>query len=282
MLLSRPTLVPPPLSASTHTAPGQARLEFCRSGAKTVLARSFSTSPLRVLAPRNHGHGSWIFLSNLGGGLVDGDNIAVQVDARRDTSVLLGTQASTKVYRSPHGCSQGFSVRVAAGAAVAMVPDPIVCFEGARYTQSVHVTLEGDASVVLFDAYTCGRAARGERWKFERFESSVHVEQDHRALLVDKTVLDGAHGDISVRMGPFSTMATLIAVGPRFAPVRLAMLARQEPPDGSALVAPSPVGSDAAILRVAAKGFECASHHLRSSFAALTDILGDDPFARKW
>jgi hypothetical protein len=33
---------------------------------------------------------------------------------------------------------------------------------------------------------------------------------------------------------------------------------------------------------VGAESFECASRKLRSSFAALAEVLGDDPFARKW
>jgi len=83
-----------------------------------VLASAFATSPLRFLAPRNHGNASWVFLSNLGGGLVDGDRVHLDVEAQQDSTALLGTQASTKVYRSPNGCSQHTSLRVAAGAAL--------------------------------------------------------------------------------------------------------------------------------------------------------------------
>ncbi len=248
-----------------------------------MLASAFATSPLRFFAPRNHGNGSWVFLSNLGGGLVDGDHIDLDVEAQPESTVLLGTQASTKVYRSPNGCSQHTSLRVAAGAAVVFVPDPVVCFEGAHYAQSIHVTLEANASVVLFDAYTCGRAARGERWQFSKLSSRVDVDREGRSLLVDATTLDAAHGEISRRMGRFLAMATLVAIGPRFADLRRAMLVVNEgPTDERVVCAPSPVGSDTAILRVAAEGFECASRKLRSSFAALARVLGDDPFARKW
>ena len=263
--------------------PGHGRFTFCRSGAKTVLASAYATSPLRFLAPRNHGGGCWVFLSNFGGGLVDGDRLELDVEAKADSTVLLATQASTKVYRSPRGCSQHSSLRVAAGAALAFVPDPVVCFEGARYSQGVHVVLEAGASLVLFDAYTCGRAARGEYWRFSRLALRTTIDREGRPLLVDATTLDANQGDISRRMGRFLAVATLIAVGPRFANVRQAMLeANDGPTDERTLCAPSPVGGDAAILRIAAESFECASRKLRSSFAALAQVLGDDPFARKW
>jgi urease accessory protein len=283
MLLSRRPLVPTALSVPRQAPPGTGRFTFCRAGAKTVLASAFATSPLRFLAPRNHGDASWVFLANLGGGLVDGDHVDLNVEVQLDSTALLGTQASTKVYRSPNGCSQQTSLRVATGAAVVLVPDPVVCFEGAVYSQSVHVALDAEASVVLFDAYTCGRAGRGEHWRFSKLTSRVHVDRGGRSFLVDATTLDAAHGDISRRMGRFQAMATLVAIGPRFADLRQSMLAANDGPrDERVVSAASPVGGDAVILRVAAEGFECASRKLRSSFATLARVLGDDPFARKW
>jgi hypothetical protein len=80
-------------------------------------------------------------------------------------------------------------------------------------------------------------------------------------------------------------MVSLLAIGPRLEPLRQAMLSSStcEPTrGGSVLVAASPLAEDACILRVAAERFESASRALRSSFAALATVLGDDPFARKW
>jgi urease accessory protein len=250
-----------------------------------VVGAALAFSPLRLLTPRNHGDASWVYTTTFGGGLVDGDRIDLRVDLEAGTAALLATQASTKVYRSPSGCAQHLDVRVGEGARLAIVPDPVVCFAGARYRQRVDVALEDGASLVLFDAYSCGRAARGERWDFELFESrSTIVRSGGARTLADATQLDRAHGSIAARMGRFGVMATLLAVGPRFAAVREAMLgtrARGAEP-GGAVAAASPLGDDAVVLRIAADRFESASRVLRSSFAALARTLGDDPFARKW
>jgi urease accessory protein len=266
------------------TRSGQGALAFRRAGDKTVLAEVLASSPLRFLTPRNHGTAAWVFLANFGGGFVDGDHVDIAVHAEPGSSAFLATQASTKVYRSARGCSQRLTVRVAEDAAVAVVPDPVVCFAGARYRQSVDVSLAATGSVLVVDGYTSGRAARGERWAFERFESRTAVTRAGRSVLVDATRLDPAHGAIGERMGRFDVMLTLSVVGARFAAVREAMLAPLPGPssDDAAIVAASPVGPDAAIVRVAATGFEAASRALRRSFAALAGFLGDDPFARKW
>ena len=257
---------------------------FERAGPRTVLGRVYAASPLRFLTPRNHGPGAWAFLSNLGGGLVDGDHVELDVRAEEGSKAFIGTQASTKVYRSPRGCSQRLVARAEEGAALAIVPDPVVCFAGARYRQEIAVALAPAASLVLVDGYTSGRAARGERWEFAAFESRTTITRAGAALVVDATRLDPAAGPIAERMGRFDVILSAIAVGPRFAAVREAMLAPlgHPSPGEATIVAASPIGADAAVLRVASDGFESASRAMRRSFDAIARVLGDDPFARKW
>lgn len=213
---------------------------------------------------------------------MDGDRIDLRIEAEADTAAFIGTQSSTKVYRSPSGCSQRLEVHAADGAAIAIVPDPVVCFAGARYRQEIDISLAPTASLVLFDGYTSGRAARGERWEFADFESRTTIARGGVAAIIDATKLNPDCGSIAQRMGRFDALVSLAVIGPRFDAVRLAVLAAVSSPDGTTVVAASPVGHDGAVVRVAANSFENASRALRSSFAALAGTLGDDPFARKW
>jgi urease accessory protein len=269
-------------AATTASGLGVVSLE--RAGAKTVVARAFATSPLKLLLPNNHGPGAWVYVATLGGGLVGGDRIDLRLNVASGGAALLGTQASTKVYRSADGCGQRIAVVAGDEATVALVPDPVVCFAGAHYDQQTRVTLGRDASLLLVDGYTSGRKARGERWQFGHLASRTTVERGGRAVLIDATRLDPRHGPLAHRMGRFDVVLTVVAMGPRMSAVREAMLvARSAPSAGDrVVVAASPLGSDGAILRVIAERFEAASLVLRPSFAFLTEVLGDDPFARKW
>ncbi len=271
-------------------SPGVARLAFERAGpsGKTALSTAFAASPLRILMPRNHGNAAWVFLASLGGGLVDRDHLDVDVEVGPGASAFLGTQASTKVYRSPNGCSQRMVARVAEGGSLALVPDPVVCFEGAHYGQRIDIALGLGASVFVLDGYTCGRSARGERWAFSRYASRTTITRGGVAAMIDATLLDPGHGAIAERMGRFDVVLSLAVFGPRFAAVRAVALASGGAggdvgvSDGSVIAAASPLGPDGCIVRVAAERFESASRVLRSSFAALAQGLGDDPFVRKW
>jgi urease accessory protein len=283
-------------SGSASSSPGVARLEFRRraSAGKTVIGTAFAASPLRLLTPANHGDAAWVFLASLGGGLLDGDRIDVHVEVGDGASALLGTQASTKVYRSPQGgagSSQRLRARVGAGALLAVVPDPVVCFADSRYQQSLEISLAPSASLWLVDGYSCGRSARGERWAFSHYASRTTVFRGGARSIVDATRLDPGQGPLAGRMGRFDVVLSVLVVGPRFAHAREAMLASSSPEStagattragDSVLVAASPLGEGACILRVAAERFESASRALRSSFALLAAVLGDDPFARKW
>jgi urease accessory protein len=269
-------------------------LEFRRraSGGKTVVGTAFAASPLRLLTPANHGDAAWVFLASLGGGLLDGDRIDLDVEVGDGASALLGTQASTKVYRSPKGgagSSQRLRARVGAGALLALVPDPVVCFADARYEQTLEIALAPSASLWLVDGYSCGRSARGERWAFSHYASRTTVFRAGARTIVDATRLDPGQGPLAARMGRFDVVLSMLVVGPRFAAAREAILAASSPASGarprtgdSVLVAASPLGEGGCILRVASERFESASRALRSSFALLADALGDDPFARKW
>jgi urease accessory protein len=264
---------------------GRGTLAFVRCGAKTVLREARATSPLKLLSPKNHGSAAWVFAATFGGGLVDGDAIAIDVEVGEGASALLGTQASTKVYRCPSSeCRQDLRARVASGALLVSVPDPVACFAGARYAQSAHVELDAEASLVLVEAFTAGRSARGERWDFARCASRTLVRRGGAPLVLEALLLDPAHGDLRARMGRMDAIATVLLAGPRVRSLRDAALALAPPLARSAplVAAASPIGDDAAIVRIAATTVEAATRAARERLAGLAGLLGDDPFARKW
>jgi urease accessory protein len=270
---------------------GSGALRFVRAGPRTVLHTLRARSPLRLLSPANHGSAAWVFAASLGGGLVNGDALVLSIDVEAGASALLGTQASTKVYCSPGGTSQALRAHVAPGAMLAIVPDPVSCFAGANYEQRLDVDLEDDtATLVLLDAFTCGRAARGERWAFGRYVSRTRVAVAGRTIAVDSLRLDPAHGDLAERMGRFEAFATIVAVGPRAAGVRAALLAAG---GATALGAPGSRGQSglyaatalspaASIGRIAALSAYESLTAVRALLRPLARELGDDPFSRRW
>jgi urease accessory protein len=280
------------MMAARHLEAGQrtgragfARLAFERSGARTVVRTALAHSPLRLLTPRNHGHAAWAYTSSLGGGLVDGDHVALEVEAGPGTTALVASQGANRVYRSPNGCRSDLMARVDEGALLAVVPDPTACFTGARYSQVLDVRLSPAASLVLSDIVTSGRGASGERWAFSHYTSTLRVHVGGHALVDERWLLDPAHGPLPERLGRFNALGSVLLVGPALVPAREALSARLASlpltPRAGLVLSASPLGSGGLLLRAAAASVEALLHTTREWLSFLPSLLGDDPWARR-
>jgi len=244
-------------------------------------------SPLRFLTPKNHGLASWAYSSSFGGGLVDGDHVAMNVAVDEGASALFATQASTKVYRGSSRMT--LQARVAHRGLLAIVPDPVVCFEGASYVQRIAVELAPEASLVLVDALTAGRSARGERWAFSRYDSTLRIDRkttdEVHPLMIDRVRLDEDEAPIAPRFGRFDAIATLVLLGPCFVAhaEKAQAIAARVPLSrrGPALVTASAL-HDGVLLRVLAMSAAILAEQIRATLSFLPDVLGDDPWARKF
>lgn len=272
-----------PIEASPAPGAGWGRVAFAARGDRTVVTSLRSHAPLRLLAPKNHGRAAWVFTASLGGGLVDGDAIDLEARVGEGAWALLGTQASTKVYRSPRsGASQALRADVANGGALVVLSDPVVPFREARYAQRTVISLAPDASLLYVDVVTCGRRAHGEQWDFHRYLSRTQIRRGKKVTIDDRVVLDPAHGALAARMKRYEALASVFVVGPAFDAIARDLLAWKPPLARSAFTAGASPTDGGAVARVAGEHVEVVSTVLRERFAPLAGLLGDDPFARKW
>lgn len=279
-----PTLITPPAAGTAH-------LTFTRSGADTVLTRSFATSPVKVFATRGGRSACWVYAATLGGGLVGGDELQMTVEVEAGARALLTTQASTKVYRSLRPASQRLSATVDAGGLLAVVPDPIVCFASAHFAQTQSYALSGDASLVVVDWMTSGRHQAGERWAFSRYENRLAISRDGRPVFYDAFVLEPDLDSIVERMGRFEVVLTAVLMGPLVqdaADLILEEASRSPVVKNSDVIASaskfggSGPGDSGTLLRIAGVSVEQVGRALREYLTFLCPLLGDDPWSRKW
>ena len=163
-------------------AAGEGALRFSRAGERTVVHTARAESPLKLLLPRNHGAGSWVYVATLGGGLVDGDAVAL---SRRGRPRHVGPAGHA-------GVDEG--VPLAARDVAAPARARGVGGDPRGAARSGHVLRGGALRAARrrraggrgrvarpVDALTSGRAARGERWAFARYASRTRVTRAGRA-----------------------------------------------------------------------------------------------------
>lgn len=265
---------------------GSAHLTFTRSGSETVLTRAFATSPAKLIVTKGRGPTCWVYAATLGGGFVGGDEICLRADVTTGARALLTTQASTKVYRSLRPSRQSLHASVEADALLAVVPDPIVCFADASFTQTQRYDLHADASLVMVDWMTSGRHAAGERWAFSRYESRFDVRRDAQRMFFDALVLEPNIDSVVTRMGRFDVFLTAVITGPLVAEAAAHIVSGisqapiQRGPD--LIVSAATLRDGGALLRMAGTSVERMGHALRAHLAFLSPLAGDDLWSRKW
>jgi urease accessory protein len=273
-----------PLAPTTEA--GHGMLRVTRSGARSVVTRAYATSPLRLLTPDNHGHAAWIYTSSFGGGLVDGDRVAMDVTIEAGATAFLSTQASTKVYRSPRGTSVDLHARVAADGLLVLAPDPVVCFAASRYRQTQRVDLARAAALVAIDWMTSGRRASGERWRFDEYAAQLSVRLDDALLVHDALALRRDDGDLAARMGRFEVLAIVVLIGDRLraASAEIVSGVGGLPVTRRAdhLLSATAVGDAGCVIRIAGTSVEQVSRTWRELLGFVPALLGDDPWHRKW
>lgn len=228
-----------PFAASTAKA-GHGSIELAVLPPHTPVLRNLSYQyPLKLIAPDplplpEHGSADaprlvhTVFLLTYGGGIVAGDTIDLSVSLAANTRLVLLTQGSTKVFKTPDPAlvsRQHMVVSLAPGAALVYLPDPVQPFAQTAFSQSqIYNIGNAQSSLCACDWVTGGRSARGENWDIHEYRSRNEVWSSdeagkRRLLLRDNLILDG-HGrtdmHLSERMDGYSVFGTLIIHGPVF------------------------------------------------------------------
>jgi urease accessory protein len=269
--------------------PARARLEVEMVAGRSAATAACASNPMKLLVPRPRGGSVWACLGSFGGGFVAGDETSLDIRVGAGARCFLTTQASTKIYRNPRfrPCGHALRAFLEAGSLFVLAPDPIQSFAGSTYYQRQEFYLQPGAGLVLLDWFCSGRSARRERWAFTRLQSRNEVFHGQERLLTDSLLLDQAHGplDGANRMGRFNCLALLVMIGPMVADAAARMLAEVEalPVTRRAelIISASPI-RQGAVLRIAGESGEEVGREIRGRLAFVSELLGDDPWARKW
>ncbi|KAK5060123.1 hypothetical protein LTR84_010007 [Exophiala bonariae] len=221
--------------AASNSIPGNGEIVLALlPPGKQILQSCTYQYPLKLIAPDPHAvqgekHVTIVFLLTYGGGLVGGDQINLKINLQDATRLVLVTQGSTKIFKSPTRTvvsKQILDVKIGARAALCYLPDPTQPFAESVYEQkqTFYVDPSGKSNLLMLDWVSEGRRARGESWTLWSWKGRNEVREfDERSrgrlLLRDAVMLHedglGTTGlvDKSDNLGIFGT---LIVYGPLF------------------------------------------------------------------
>jgi len=258
---------------AANRATGHIGLSVAASGGLTRRARVHEDGSLRVRFPNAKPDALEAVIVNTGGGMTGGDRFTVEMSVGAGASLVAGTAAAEKIYRST-GPDSEMDVRLTLeeGARLAWLPQETILFDRARLNRRIDIDLAEGASLLMAEAVVFGRAAMGEAMVAGSFTDRWRVRCNGKLIYADTARLDG---DIAAQM----SQAAVANGGIAIATVLVAPGGNNQLAAVRALseTFTSEVGISAwngiAIARLCAKDGAALRHDLIAVLAALGTVL---------
>lgn len=271
---------------------GLLELRFAKAPTdRTELVRRAQRFPLHFTSPLyidpRRPDMAFVYVQNPTGGVFGGDSLSIRISAGGETAVHVTTTAATKIYRmEEEGARQLTVLDVGPGAYVEHLPEPLIPQAGSRYEQETVAELDEGARLVLAETLAPGRAARGERFQFDRLRIATTIRSRGVDVCREVLVLEPSRQTPARRgmLGRYSYFGTLFAVAPSADARELARgldaaVRAVGGTLGGAGVLPSEAG---AFVRVLADSSQAVSRAMSEAWrAARVLLLGQEPPARR-
>jgi urease accessory protein len=192
------------------------RLDFERdsAGGRTVLASSHQEPPLKVVRAFTLEDGAaLVHLHNVSGGVLGGDRLGLAVRVGPGACAQVTTTGATRIYRPRDGAGtalQANEVTIGENGLLEYLPDPLIPFAGARFTQRTSIRLAQGAGVFWWEMVMPGREARGEIFEYASLELRTDLLAMGRPIAMERVRLEPRNRSLRLlaRLGAFRTWAS--------------------------------------------------------------------------
>ncbi|MEH6499009.1 MAG: urease accessory protein UreD [Pseudoalteromonas distincta] len=156
-----------------------------------------------------------VLLQSCSGGVFEGEDLGLEVSVGANAMVHLSTGASTIVHSmQKNSAHQRVSLQVGKNAILEYLPKPTILFSGAQFTNEVEVSLDEQASLILWDV-CLSHGPDGNPERFGYYRNVIRVRDEHGHLkILDRMCIQGAdlsEAKIGVN-GGLGTFGTLFIV----------------------------------------------------------------------
>ncbi|MBS0245702.1 MAG: urease accessory protein UreD [Proteobacteria bacterium] len=201
-----------------NRATGHIGLSVVAADGVTRRAQVHEHGSLRARFPNTHDAALEAVIVNTGGGMTGGDRFSVDMSVGERASLVAGTTAAEKIYRSTGPAAEmAVTLTVARGGKLAWLPQETILFDRARLSRRIDIDLAADAALIMVEAMVFGRAAMGEALNEGAFIDRWRVRRDGALVYADTAKLDGAVaaqlGRRAVAGGAIAMATVLVAPG---------------------------------------------------------------------
>lgn len=203
---------------AANRATGHIALSVAAHDGITRRAKVHEDGSLRVRFPNATPAALEAVLVNTGGGMTGGDRFSIEMTVGAGASLIAGTAAAEKIYRSSGADAEmGVRLSLAENARLAWLPQETILFDRARLKRRIDIDLAEDASLIMAEAVVFGRAAMDEAMEQGFFSDAWRIRRNGKLIYADTARLDGAiaekMGERAVTDGGIAIATVLVAPG---------------------------------------------------------------------
>ena len=165
---------------------------------------------LRVRFPNRASDMMEAVLINTAGGMTGGDEFSIKLLLGAGATLLVGTAAAEKIYRSTGSdTAVGLTIDAVGGSRCLWLPQETILFDGAHLARRIEVDLADDAALLMAEAIIYGRSAMGEVVNEGRLIDCWRVRRGGRLIFAESVRFDGA---VSGMLAQLAVAAGAVAI----------------------------------------------------------------------
>lgn len=194
--------------------PAQLWMRFEESDGATLL-RLKQHPPWRVIRGFPTAGGETLaHLHNVSGGILDNDDLRLQVEVGPGARAQITTTGATRVYRSRAAGAvsrQRTEISIAARGLLEYLPDPLIPYARSRFEQSATIDLQDQATLFWWETIAPGREAAGEVFKYDALRSTLDLRACGEPVAIERYAIEPAlrHPGSPARLAQFRYFSSL-------------------------------------------------------------------------
>ena len=170
-----------PLERATGTLKATIR------GSENRIGKLYQEGSSRLFFPKSFSKIMECVVINTAGGITGGDKFQCSIEASEESSIVVTTQASEKVYKANNGSAEvEMNFFVCKNSKLLWLPQDTILFSKSDLSRETTIRIEDNSEFLAFDQIVLGRSAMGEniqksnfhdKWKIYKGENLIYFDQ---------------------------------------------------------------------------------------------------------
>ena len=171
-----------PLERATGTLKATIR------GSQNRIGELYQEGSSRLFFPKNFSKIKECVIINTAGGITGGDKFESSIEAAEQSSIVVTTQASEKVYKASNGSAEvEATFFVSKNSKLLWLPQDTILFSKSDLSRKITIRIEDNSEFLAFDQIILGRSAMGENIQKSNFNDKWKIYKGDKLIYFDQS-----------------------------------------------------------------------------------------------